>query len=125
MARLPSVGGDDGNWGTVLNQFLGVAHNSDGTLNSVQSVYNVKDYGAKGDGTTDDTTAIQNAINAAATNGRGTVFFPSAHYLISSTLTVDHDSITLLGGGEQGHTSIFIGSGDPTYALQIGMSANV
>lgn len=32
MARLPSVGGDDGNWGTVLNEFLAVEHNSDGTL---------------------------------------------------------------------------------------------
>ncbi|MCL2037645.1 hypothetical protein FWG95_01415 [Candidatus Saccharibacteria bacterium] len=34
MARLPIVGGDPDNWGTVLNDFLGVAHNTDGTLNS-------------------------------------------------------------------------------------------
>jgi hypothetical protein len=32
--RLPVVGSDDGAWGTVLNGFLGVAHNSDGTLAS-------------------------------------------------------------------------------------------
>jgi len=32
MARLPSVGGDDGNWGTILNQFLQVSHNTDGSL---------------------------------------------------------------------------------------------
>ena len=32
MARLPSVGGDNGNWGEVLNEFLEVGHNSDGTL---------------------------------------------------------------------------------------------
>lgn len=31
-ARLPSPGGDDGSWGTVLNDFLSVAHNTDGTL---------------------------------------------------------------------------------------------
>ncbi len=31
MARLPTVNGDDGNWGTVLNEFLEVEHNSDGT----------------------------------------------------------------------------------------------
>ncbi len=32
MARLPTPGGDDGNWGDILNDFLSVAHNSDGTL---------------------------------------------------------------------------------------------
>ena len=32
MARLPTVGGDYGNWGTVLNEYLGTAHNADGTL---------------------------------------------------------------------------------------------
>lgn len=32
MARLPVPGSDDGTWGTVLNDFLGVEHNSDGTL---------------------------------------------------------------------------------------------
>jgi hypothetical protein len=31
MARLPTVGGDDDNWGSVLNEFLGVEHNSDGS----------------------------------------------------------------------------------------------
>lgn len=31
MARLPTVGGDDGNWGTILNEYLEVDHNADGT----------------------------------------------------------------------------------------------
>jgi len=31
MARLPTVGGDDGNWGSVLNEFLEIEHNADGT----------------------------------------------------------------------------------------------
>lgn len=31
MARLPTVGGDDGNWGTVLNTYLETEHNTDGT----------------------------------------------------------------------------------------------
>lgn len=30
MARLPTVNGDDGNWGTVLNEFLEVEHDADG-----------------------------------------------------------------------------------------------
>ena len=32
--RLPTIGGDNNNWGTVLNGFLSVSLNSDGTLSS-------------------------------------------------------------------------------------------
>lgn len=32
MARLPQPGGDEGDWGNVLNTFLTVSHNADGTL---------------------------------------------------------------------------------------------
>ena len=31
MARLPTVGSDNGNWGDVLNEYLQVEHNTDGT----------------------------------------------------------------------------------------------
>jgi hypothetical protein len=41
---------------------------------------NVKAYGATGDGSTDDTTAIQNALNAVATAGGVMCFFPAGHY---------------------------------------------
>lgn len=34
MARLPTPGGDPGNWGNVLNDYLSQAHASDGTLKS-------------------------------------------------------------------------------------------
>ncbi|KAF8518904.1 glycoside hydrolase family 55 protein [Gautieria morchelliformis] len=55
---------------------------------------NVKDYGAKGDGTTDDTAAINAAIADGSRCGEGTcqsstltpalVFFPTGTYLVSS-----------------------------------------
>ncbi len=38
MARLPTVGGDNNDWGTVLNEFLGVGHNSDGTVKNAPSL---------------------------------------------------------------------------------------
>lgn len=33
MARLPTPGGDDGNWGTILNEYLREEHNADGSHN--------------------------------------------------------------------------------------------
>jgi polygalacturonase len=45
---------------------------------------NVKDYGAKGDGTTDDTAAIQAADNAIATGG--VLYFPAGRYVVAATI---------------------------------------
>src|SRR4051812_30137039 len=44
-------------------------------------VYNVRDFGAKGDGKTLDTKAIDKAIETAAGKGGGTVYFPAGDYL--------------------------------------------
>ena len=61
-------------------------------------VFNVMDplYGAKGDGVTDDTAAIQAAYTAATAAGGGIVYIPptSEFYLISSQITVGGDTVT-------------------------------
>jgi hypothetical protein len=51
---------------------------------------NVLRYGAVGDGSTDDLTAIQNAIDIAATAGGGVVYFPYSFsgYKVSSTIQI-------------------------------------
>jgi hypothetical protein len=36
MAQLPTVGGDNGTWGTILNDFLSVSLNPDGTLSGLK-----------------------------------------------------------------------------------------
>jgi hypothetical protein len=48
--------------------------------------FNVKSYGAVGNGTTDDTTAVQSAINACATAGGGVVYFPRGVYIVAGAL---------------------------------------
>lgn len=56
---------------------------------------NVKDYGATGNGTTDDTAAIQSALDASNTKGIPYVRFPSGTYKISATST-DNNFYTAL-----------------------------
>ena len=146
MARLPVPGGDPEIWSQLLNEYLLVSHNPDGTqrvdstpphsvslknldvknpvtqpitnfvltnedsrlvwkrvgevirattqvpLNRLQ--INVVDFGAKGDGVTDDTVAIQRAIDFAA-NG-GTINIPRGTYLVRG-LTIKKHGITVTG----------------------------
>ncbi|GIQ62158.1 hypothetical protein PACILC2_07260 [Paenibacillus cisolokensis] len=51
-------------------------------------IYNVMDYGAKGDGVKDDTAAIQKAIDIAKNSAAGTIYFPPGDYVINSTILV-------------------------------------
>ncbi len=50
----------------------------------VKAIYNVRDYGAVGDGTHLDSPAINQAIHAAAQAGGGTVLLPAGTYLSGS-----------------------------------------
>ncbi|HEV2402807.1 MAG TPA: glycosyl hydrolase family 28-related protein [Candidatus Saccharimonadales bacterium] len=63
-------------WGTLAD--TNAVHKGD-------LVFNVKDYGAKGDGSTDDTASIQSAINVVQTAGGGVVYFPAGTYLVTPT----------------------------------------
>ena len=61
-------------------------------------VVNVKDYGAKGDGTTDDTAAIQAAVDTEA----GRIFLPAGRYKMDSIVYVWPDSSNMVIEGEAG-----------------------
>ena len=70
--------------------------------------FNVKDYGAKGDGKQLDSPAINKAIEEAAKDGGGTVFFPGGTYLSYSirlqsnvTLYLDAGAVLLAAYPEE------------------------
>lgn len=81
--------------------FNGASTRIQDALGSVAGIfYNVKspEFGAVGDGTTDDTNAIQNCMTAAAAAGSGIVYFPTGIYRHTSGITVA-PHISLWGGG--------------------------
>jgi hypothetical protein len=78
-----------------MSQIIALAQTN---LKYVAQVYNVQGYGAKGDGVSDDTAAVQAAINAANTAGGGIVFFPPGTYLCGR-LTM-YSKIILMGTGK-------------------------
>lgn len=57
------------------------------------TVFNVRDFGAVGDGKINDTPAIVNALDAAAKNGGGVVFLPKGVYRVVSTLVIPENVV--------------------------------
>jgi hypothetical protein len=91
--RLPTPGGDIGNWGTILNDFLAVAHNTDGSLQP-SAISTAGGYIKPGIGipVTDLDAATQTTIASAATSIQiggdigGTTTAPEVSKLQGTTL---------------------------------------
>ncbi|KAA8569809.1 hypothetical protein EYC84_002152 [Monilinia fructicola] len=99
-------------------------------VTSYQVFRNVKDFGAKGDGITDDTAAINNAISSggrckpgvcqSTTTTPAVVYFPSGTYLISSSI-IDYYITQIVGNpknlpvlkGTSNFTGLGLIDGDP------------
>jgi hypothetical protein len=169
MSRLPTPGSDSGSWGAILNDFLEVEHNTDGTLkkagdiatalstaNAAQSSANgkidkstvtskgdllvasaantparfgvgsngqklvadsaqtlgvkwaddpfllAKDFGVTFDGTTNDATALQTAINSAISTKKPLILSPGTS-VVGAALSIN-GPLTLIGSGRSSTT---------------------
>lgn len=81
--------------------------------NKLSDIVSVKDFGAIGDGTTNDSAAFNNAILYAALNGGGVVYAPADTYLLTSTIivpsnvTLDLGNSIITGPGVGSSTDLF------------------
>ena len=85
-----------------------LAHIEDG-IASASTTVNVKDLGATGDGTADDTTAVQAAINSLNSADGGIVWFPPGRYNIG-TVTITGKNVTLDGPGVLYNGTVTVGT---------------
>ena len=78
--------------------FMGVAQAGagDAALTAVPDPFDVRRFGAVGDGKTDDTAAFQKVLDAAGKAGGGTVLAPRGNYFFAGHLNVPN-AVTLAG----------------------------
>jgi Pectate lyase superfamily protein/Carboxypeptidase regulatory-like domain len=88
-----SAGADASTRGTARARHVSVA--------DAAVTISLADYGAVGDGVTDDGPALQSALNALADAGGGNLFVPDGHYAVATPVSVDFlgraSSVTIQG----------------------------
>lgn len=94
--------------------------------NKMADVISVKDFGVKGDGATDDSAALQAAIDALGSNG-GTLLFPLGTYKYATGLVISNQHIVFQGQTSIGNTGAAKGgwSGSVLYYTGTGTGIQV
>lgn len=84
--------------------------------------FNVQDFGAVGDGSTDDTAAIQAAITACQTSG-SSLYIPTGTYKTTSTLNIT-GKVIIFGDGNQSSIINFYSAATTNFAILISLPDN-
>src|SRR5208283_5410928 len=119
---IASIQATSGAWGSASD--LRAAFNNDSAYiqgypgsvprtvtSKLQELVSVRDFGAKGDGTTDDTAAIQATVGAACSNNTPKVYAPSGLYLLGSAGIVIPNACSLEFYGDGDHTQFPVAIG--------------
>ncbi len=95
----------------TLNRLVLAEHGIDGAHKWIDVTH--PDFGALGDGLSDDTAAIQAALDAVPpSGGLRTVYFPSGTYMISSAININSGDLMLRGEGDSSIIKVMPGAGD-------------
>ncbi len=95
----------------TLNRLMLAEHGMDGSHKWLDVTH--PDFGAMGDGVTDDTTAIQAAFDAVAiTGGVRTLYFPSGTYIVTGVININKNDLVIRGEGESSVIMVQSGAGD-------------
>lgn len=117
MVRLPQPGGDAGEWGEILNTFLSVEHNADGSLKLASDIISAQQKAS---------SAVQRVYGKSPVNGvisysnEDLVYFASSpEHLMRGELTYDDNgtviaaSIVWPDGTEGQYTALVVSSSFP------------
>ena len=111
-----STGTDDGNLivkptATTTGRWLRVGGSGAVAVDGEGGYINALDHSVTGDGSTDDTAAIQSLVDNAIITGKNrTIFFPAGVYKLTSAVTIT-DGVTILGEGQMSEST---GTGEGT-----------
>ena len=83
----------------VDDEFLKVNTELGKKVNKADVSFNIKDFGALGDGVTDDTQSLKDAISHIKNLGGGDLYIPRGEYMISDVITLP-DNISIEGAGD-------------------------
>lgn len=96
VAATTLAGSDAGQGANIIGYSAGLTGSVSRTIQGKFAEFlSVKDFGAKGDGSTDDTAAIQLAVNEML-NKNSCIYFPPGYYIVSSAIKVDLSTKTHL-----------------------------
>jgi hypothetical protein len=107
LVLLLALGGKTGAGGAIAMATI-VSFPSARSVAALLRVHPVRLYGATGDGTTDDITAVQNAVTAAAVGagtGGSNVLLGAGTFLISAAILMKYN-VRLIGAGGRGTTIV-------------------
>lgn len=82
-------------------------------------LYNIRDYGALGDGVNDDTNSINKCIADVGSKGGGTIIFPIGDYKVTNTIIIAYSNITLRGDSSSKSRLNYYGKGYNTDLIKI------